>query len=168
MNLFLYDKLLTEYQKYNIPLTFISFGKMEDTCLYWNRKKYVAVSNTFQRKHRMGDVVYGGIFHLDDELFYIRLIDAYYSCSKSRVFENNKYDLLWRFVRNVYPIQFNSLEDFKSYKFKTLEPMQCTVYLGNQFDTKLFKTVHAGRKKCAFGLDVQSFTNLYERVKGEI
>lgn len=167
MKVFVYDKLMNEYSKFHIPFTFVSYGVLENYVLYRSARRYVAIR---REKGKGFTSVYGAIFELADELYFTRVIDGYYGCSKSRLFKNNAYDRLWREVLPVHPITFNSLEDFKSYKFKTYSPLNCHVYVGNYNDKTLLRTIngiHSQRMRSANGLDVKSFKTHYNSLESE-
>lgn len=165
MHVFIYDKLLTEYAKLKIPMTFVCFACVENTKMYWSRKHFVAVDENYVTRKHGSNQIYGAVFYLHDAFYYVRILDAYYGCSKSRLYSNNPYDLMYRNTCKAFPIVFESLEDFKKYKYKTQEePISCEIFMGNPFDEKLARTVHAGRKRNKYGIDHKNFIKFYEGV----
>ena len=80
---------------------------------------------------------------------------------------NNDYDLMHRNECKAFPIIFNTLDDFASYKFKILEPLNCQSYFGNPLDASLNKTIHAGRKRSVQGLDIKSFIKTYNHIRSK-
>lgn len=120
-----------------IPLKFITFAYVKGKMYrgYRNQGTFIAHG----KREYGNDVVYGGIFLLEDFDFYIRILDAYGACSLSTLGRNHKLDLLHRHTVSATPISFSSIEDFSRLKYEEREEINVQTYLGNPTHLKINK-----------------------------
>lgn len=132
MRIFIYDKMLNPQvnKSIGIPLQFVCFAKIEAKMF-----RHYHSNDVFALQHKsrtyMNKYVYGALFELSDADFYVRNLDAYYTCSLSMLRRNHKLDLHHRVMQKVTPIHFNSIFDFTRLKYTQSESIEAFVYFGN-------------------------------------
>ena len=143
--LFLCNELCSpaKQKELNIPLRFISFAHIKG-------KMY----NHFQNKSTFilqpdgvwgNQVIYGAIFMLDDFHYYIRLLDAYHSCSKSVLHRNHSRDMHHRSSATATLISFDTVNELATLQYKERDKIAVQTYFGNtnhpKITSRLNKTV---------------------------
>jgi len=112
-----------------IPLMFVGYaftkGKM-----YKHRNSCIITNSTSVKKWG-NSVVYGAVYLLQDYSHFIRILDAYHSCSKAMLRKNNAYDFLHREEINVTMIKFNSIDELKHLKYVENDTVQVEAYVCN-------------------------------------
>lgn len=165
--IFLSNELMSprKARELHVPLEFIGFAFIEGKMYHHTRKK-----GTFVVQHHKqawgNDVVYGGLFLVNDFHFHIRALDAYQGCSLSALSRNHVYDLHHRITTHATPIYFNSKEEFSSLRYKEGEPLRVHAYVGNINHpniTKKLRSNHTGAR-IKEGLDKPNFKALLEEV----
>lgn len=143
--IFIGNELLDPSRKKQLalPLEFISYGFVKGK-LY----KHFMNDGTFLLQYGKAwgnDVVYGGIFALNDYDFYIRLLDSYHQCSMSALGRNHSRDVHHRKAHQATPISFTTIDELCSLKYRERSPVEVQVYLGNpnhpKINQRLNKTV---------------------------
>lgn len=165
--IFLSNELLSPRVRHilRVPLEFISFAFVEGK-LYnhvQNKGTFVVPNNG----RRWGnDVVYGALFVCNDFHFYIRSLDAYFSCSKSALNRNHTYDLHHRVDTYSTPITFPDVESFCSLRYKEGQAIRTYAYVGNPTHPNIIKRTssHISKTRIIDGLDKHSFKELLREV----
>lgn len=130
--LFLSNELLHTgvAREWNFPLQFVRFAIWEGNLYTTHGNKHTF--NYIPSGSQWGnDVVYGGLFLLEEFHFYIRALDAYHTCSMSTLGRNHDYDTEHRIRTHVIPIQFNDEDEFVRLLYQEREPIQAITYVGN-------------------------------------
>lgn len=123
------------YRDMRLPLEFITFAFIKGK-MY----KHFRNDGTFvlQNQGRWGnDVVYGGLFLLKDFDFYIRILDAYHTCSLSTLQRNHTLDLHHRIITQATPISFQSIDELERLKYRERNCIDVQTYLGNSNHPKI-------------------------------
>lgn len=148
------------HRKMRIPLKFITFAYIKGKMFkgWMNQSTFVA-----HEKHHWGnDVVYGGIFLLEDFDYYITILDAYNACSMSTLGKNHKFDLHHRINTTATPISFSTIDEFSRLMYEELEEIDVQTYLGNPTHLKTTKRLNAKNisYRIVDGLDKKHFIRL--------
>jgi hypothetical protein len=122
-----------------IPLEFITFAHIYAN-LYHNIRND-GVINIIGHKHRGNDVVYGGLFLLDDFSFHIRTLDAFHNCSLSALRRNHRLDPQHRVVVPTTPISFSTIDELERLKYLERPCINAHVYIGNLNHPKIKQQV---------------------------
>jgi hypothetical protein len=165
--IFLSNELMSPHKarELHVPLEFIGFAFIQGKLYHHSRKKGTFVV----QNHKQGwgnDVVYGGLFLLNDFHFHIRALDAYQGCSLSSLTRNHTYDLHHRITVNATPIYFRTKEEFSSLRYREGEDVRVHAYVGNQIHpniTKKLSSQHTGTR-IKEGIDKLNFIGLLEEV----
>jgi len=166
--IFLSNKLQnpSEYKFLNLPLEFIAFGITEGKMYSHFRNRGVFVAPADTRVRWGNSVVYGGLFHVPDVEFYLRILDAYHENSMSSLGKNHYYDTHHRHLYNVTPIYFNTLDELARLQYKEGRGTPAHLYMGNLQHPKIARRVNETKKsyRIVSGIDVQNFTKLFGEV----
>lgn len=148
-----------------IPLQFISFAYIEAK-MYKHFRNESSFTLPMKTSRRWGNYnVYGALFHVEDFDFYIRLLDAYHTCSISALLTNHKNDIHHRVKTNATPIYFNTLDDMGRLKYREKEPILSHVYVGNQNHGKIKRRLNSTVSyRIIEGVDKKHFQELYKEV----
>lgn len=167
MYLFVYDEVMLKevQEKMKLPMTFISFGMIDGFKMYDYKKRLAVVPFDFVRRTRGNTGIYGAIFKLEEPYFYLRIIDAYYGCSKTRILENHKFDRTHRLTLNTYPFYIEKIEELISGDFCTFKPIKCEAWLANQNDETLIRRIARNRHKVNNGCKLDFINDL---IKGSV
>lgn len=150
-----------------IPLEFVAFAFTEGQLYTHHRNTDTFVMPRKDGRQRWGnDVVYGGLFLLNDFMFYSRLLDAYHVCSLSTLLKNHNLDVHHRVKREVTPIHFADLDSFSRLKYVEVEPLNVTMYVGNQNHPKINQRLYkqGNPHRIVNGVDAEHYKQLYREV----
>ena len=163
--LFLYNELQSPswQREAKVPLEFISFAFAQGK-LYTHMRKNS--SFLLEDKKTWGnDVVYGGLFLLRDDDFYIRSLDAYNVCSLSTLRKNHVLDVHHRKEVVITPIAFKTREQFVSLQYLEGESITAYTYTANPNHPKITQRLRSSRQhRIVQGVDKQHFNNLIREV----
>lgn len=165
MYLFIYDEImLREVQdKMKLPMTFVTFALLEDYKMIDYKKRPTIVPKNFVKRGRGGNRIFGTIWKLEESSFYIRILDAYYACSLSRIYENNLNDRTHRLTLKTYPFYVDSVSDLVDENFYTFKPINCQVWIANQNDDNLIRRINRNRHKIQNGCVLNYLQKCMER-----
>lgn len=149
-----------------IPLHFISFAHIKGKMYkhFGNRSTFTLPIDV--NKSWGNDVAYGAVFVCKDFDFYARILDAYFVCSMTTMLRNHNQDLHHRFLTEATLLQFNTLEELATLKYKEGEPIDVLTYMGNlkhpKISQRLNKTISY---RITDGIDKDNFKKLFWEVK---
>ena len=137
-------------------LTFISYAQIDGTMF----KTAGSTVNVIPKRIMWGSTyAYGALFHIPND-FYLKKLDILHGCSLSVLLQNHPYDFNHRFITDVYPISFESLEDFEQLKWKTSKPVKAYFYALNP-QNKRFKVYDHRNRRITDGVDKEAFIKLF-------
>ena len=154
-------------QQMGLPLEFISFGLMPGSMYkHWQNKGTFVVQH--EKQSWGNDVVYGAIFLLRDDHFYIRAIDAFMACSKSMLNKNHINDVNHRITTAIIPISFPDEEAFCTLRYTERESIRAQTYVGNPKHPKITQQIYQGSRpnRILSGCD-RAYTQLLREVLHE-
>lgn len=131
--LFISNELLSPIKRkeMNLPLEFITFALVEAK-MY----KHYRSQTSFILPNPIG-TSYGALFLLKDPFFYLRVLDAYHSCSLDVLRKNHTLDLHHRITISATPITFDSIDDWERLKYLEHEPIKAQTFIGNLTHPKI-------------------------------
>ena len=135
--LFLTDELQDPVLRQELKLPMIFIGYALTTGKMYKRRGSTFVISDSSVKNWGNSVVYGGIYLLEDFSHYIRVIDAYNSCSLSLLGTNHNYDLNHRVQKKVTTIDFQELKELHNLKYEEKTDVVTQMYLGNMAHNKI-------------------------------
>lgn len=173
--IFLYDRVMdkTYRNKLMLPLHFISYGYINAKLYEYNeyykhyKRTVIAVPNDAVKRKWGNDKVFGGIFLLDYYSVTIRTLDGLYGCSKARLGQNNRNDLMHRVSLPINTIEFNSLDELGRGIYVTKDTFIGEVYLGNIEHHLIRKRIETKRHRIIYGIDTKHFKKMYIQEGGE-
>ncbi|MDD4000182.1 MAG: hypothetical protein PHX62_04725 [Bacilli bacterium] len=163
--LFLSNNLLSPklQKKLSLPLVFISFGHMKGSMYKHFRNQNVFVLPQITKGN---SVVYGAIFLCNYFDFYSKIIDAFFSCSKSTLLRNHQNDLHHRINCDITPIYFSTLNELQRLKYKESNTIhsQIQTYIGNTHHPKIKNRINK-LFYIVSGIDAENFKLLFKEMK---
>lgn len=165
--LFLYNELCSPHvqQELRIPLQFVSFAYVKGKMYKHFRNQSNFALPLGVNKNWGNTCVYGGIFLINDSEFYVRILDAYHTCSLSTLYTNHKRDIHHR--QNVFatPISFPDLDSLGRLMYHEITELECDVYFGNPNHAKIRQRLEVNDSyRIIDGVDKRHFTQLYQEV----
>lgn len=165
--IFLYDKTMNKNyrNKLLLPIHFISYGYIPAKMYHYKEHKdtLIAIDNNHVSRKWGNDKVFGGVFLLDYYNVTIRTLDGLYACSKARLNNNNKNDLMHRVKTSVTLITFNDLEELTVMKYKEREQVLADTYLGNPNHEWIKHRIKMQRYRVIDGIDKVHFKKMFEQ-----
>jgi len=165
--LFLSNELLSpsRHRELNIPFEFISYAILEAKMYKYFRSE--RTFNTRVTRDWGNSMVYGALFLLRDFDFYIRLIDAYHTCSLTTLRRNHIKDMQHRVKERVTPIYFNSIAILAQLKYSEGETVHAHAYVANPNHPTIYqRTTTHDSYRIIDGIDKSPFLQLYKQTKG--
>lgn len=145
-----------------LPIEFISFAIFKGH-IYYDE----SVDDTFilESTRSTVDAVYGGLFLLQDDDFYMPVIDAYNLCSMSVLRKNHIKDRQHRITHSITPISFDTVEQLRRLDYWEREDIEAVIYVGNPNhpNTRRLSRVRSGAKLVS-GVHTKPFLSLLEEV----
>lgn len=164
----MYNDLLNpeKRNKLLLPLTFVTFAYIHAK-MYSYRHNVISVRNHDVVRTWGNDIVYGGLYVLDNYEFYIRALDAYHSCSLSRIFSNHINDVQHREETRATPIVFSKFNDFVTLKYSEKDTIMCYTYFGNIQHEYIISRIKAKNSyRITDGVSLDDFYKQYKTMGG--
>lgn len=165
--LFIYNELLNPYTYNNlrIPLEFISYGIIDGKMFRHFNNKGVFILPYDHQKIWGNTKIYGALFLCKDIDFYINILDAYHVCYKDKLKRNHINDMHHRYLVEVTPIYFNSIDDLARLKYRESDmTIQANAYFGNPDHPKIKSKIGKTQSyRVIDGIDGDNFKNLFRR-----
>lgn len=157
------------YHTMKLPMTFVSFGIRPGKMYEEHQRRHTFIVEPNMRAVTGSSVVYGSIWLLNDFHFYSDILDAYHTCSYARMRRNHAMDVNHRLIKRITPIQFASLEELASLRYKELPDVDAWAYQGNPNHPKIIKSVYCIKHsyRVIDGVETNAFTKLFEEVTHE-
>lgn len=150
----------------NLPMTFITFAIMRGKMYRQSGGNGIFITN--QGRDWGNKVVYGSIYLLDEDDFYIRSLDAYHGCSLHTMRVNHQLDTQHRIRTSVIPISFTTLDELAMLRYIEREPIAVETYVGNLNHTKLKPRIKDnGRHRITDGIYLEPYLHQYTEVRHE-
>jgi hypothetical protein len=132
--LFVYDELLNSKTWDIVKIRPINVQIAESTGKLYtmHRTPYMFKLNDITRNRGLRKV-FGAIlsFNPDDMDYVLETLDNYKGCSVSRIGIHHPYDLSYRSIETVYPINFTDIHELEDFSYTYGKGVRCYVYLGN-------------------------------------
>jgi len=164
MLVFIADNLMTkEMQTYLkvkdlLPISFaIAEGKM-----------YSMLKNTIITqglKPWGSNNIFGMVYNLPDNEYYLRKLDAFYDCSLSGLLRNHVRDTNHRKRINVIPINPTSLENLASHKYKLGNSIECWAWLANKDHPAIKRRIKYDHNRIRPGANVEAMKEAFQSLK---
>ena len=168
--IFLSSKILTSstHKKLKIPLVFVSFAFIEGKLYKYKKAPYLNMPLGYN-KNRDNRVIYGALYFCKDFDFYSNQLDAFHSCSASKLGVNHPYDLCHRVEMPVTPIKFDTIDQFTRLMYQEKPEIMAEVYIGNTKHPKIKKYTSTKfyHAKIKSGVDREQFIKLFMEVSKE-
>lgn len=147
-----------------LPLTFISYAICTANMYRHFRNESTFIIQPVKRSWG-NSVVYGGVFLLSDEPYYIRILDAYHLCSLSTLYRNHPKDVSHRGRSLVVPIHFSSLEELSRLQYTESNGLEVQTFFGNPEHPRISERLNKTNSyRISDGIDSKNFMRLYEEV----
>lgn len=163
--LFLHNELISpsKQKEMGVPLQFITFAHVPGKMYKQSNNNGTFITN--QGRPWGNKVVYGAIFLLEDDNFYMRILDSYHGCSLSTLRVNHKLDIQHREKTYVTPISFDSVTQLEQLLYTEREIQQVELYVGNIKHKKIKpRTLDNGRHRIQDGILAKPYLQLIEEV----
>ena len=164
--LFLYDSLMLKRIQniLRLPIQFVSYGYTYGSMYFLNdgkKRRHFLIKGTRR-------CVYGAIYVIEDYEEFRSSLHSFYNSSATYTNQTLSSDLYVEDTAQVTPISFNSIQDFEIAKIQKGEPVECNLFCGNSFNTKVDKSIkHGSYYKKSNGLDAVSFLQLIKEKQDE-
>lgn len=129
-------------------------------------RKPVALQLTDLRYNRGLRKIFGAIytFNPDDMPKVLDALDNYNACSASRIGFESRTDLCYRTTVKAYPIHFENIQEFQTFRYTYGKSEDCYMYFGNpEHEAIIYAVKVIGGRKVASGIYKKGFFNLLER-----
>jgi len=112
-----------------------------------------------------GNNIFGMIYYLPDNNFYLRKLDAFYDCSLSALLNNHIRDMNHRKKINVIPIAPITLDDLSRHKYKLRNPMQVWGWVANQNNPHVLNRIKYDQNRIRPGANVKALKEAYRLLR---
>lgn len=168
--IFLYDEMLDgEYRKKSkVPLQFISFGFVRGKMFKTSKSKtpsVIAIQDGDIVRTWGNNKIYGALFAIPEYEYYIKILDAMYGCSKSRININHNMDYAHRVKTEFTPITFDNLDRFSVLDYTRNTPLEVDAYFANTSKDFINGRVKSKQYRKGSGVLEHAFKSLYEEVE---
>lgn len=158
---FLYDRLMTkaEQKKIGVSATFIAYGVISAKLYFFNddKKKRLFIDPV---KGGSTDLVYGGIFKIEELSIYEHKLHSYYNNLLPFTGFTFQEDIFVPEVIQVKPIIFSSLKEIEKCAYQRLQNIECSVFVGNLQNKKIKNSIKRGRYYRRHSVDANSFITM--------
>ena len=165
--LFLYDKLMTEdeQKKLRLDLDFVGYGEVNAKLYFFNddKKKRLFINPV---KGGSTELVYGGIFRLDDYSVNQHKLHSYYNSSVPFAGYSFREDIFVPQIIEVKPIIFSDLRDIEKCIYGRLKSIECLSFVGNLQNKKIKNSISRGRYYRVHSVDARNFIKLVGEKNG--
>ena len=149
-----------------LPMRFITFAIMRGKMYRQSGGNGIFITD--QGRTWGNKVVYGSIYLLDEDDFYIRSLDAYHGCSLHTLRVNHSLDTQHRINTTVTPITFSTLEELSLLLYKERDEIAVQAYVGNLKHNKIKpRTLDNGRHRITDGIYIEPYLKQYQEVSNE-
>ena len=143
-----------------LPITIaLSEGKM------WNMGLDTVVTTQGSRAWGVNNV-YGMVYHLPDNQYYLRKLDAYYNCSLSALLRNHSRDINHRTKIKVIPLALETLEVLASHRYElNSEPVEVWTWNANKSLPSVQRRLRLATNRIHSGCNVEAIKEAFQFLK---
>jgi hypothetical protein len=154
-----------EQKKVRLDLEFIGYGVVNAKLYFFNddKKKRLFINPV---KGGSTELVYGGIFKLNDYAVNEHKLHSYYNSSVPFTGYSFLEDIFIPQTIEVKPILFTSLKEIELCTYQRLQGIECLCFVGNPQNKKVKNSIKRGRYYRIRSVDARSFIRLVGEKNG--
>lgn len=142
-----------------IPISMgIADGKM------FNMGGSTITTNNF-RSSWGGNNLFGMIYHVPDNQFYLRKLDAFYNCSLSALYRNHTKDNNHRAQIEVIPILPKSLDSLSRHTYELNNPIKAWAWMANIDLPSVSRRINRDCNRVRPGCNVEAVKEAFQFLK---
>ena len=128
----------------------------------WNMSLDTIVTLPGSTRAWGSDNIFGMIFYIPDNQFYLRKLDAFYNCSQSALYRNHLRDINHRVELDVTPIDPKSLDELSRHMYNLNKPVKCWAWVGNQSNKLVRNRVKRDNNRVNPGCNVEAVKKAFQ------